>query len=42
MNILELKNVKKSYGYDENKIEAVSDVTLSIEEGSFVAIVGKS
>lgn len=42
MNILELKNVKKTYGYDENKVEAVSNVSLTIEEGSFVAIVGKS
>lgn len=42
MNILELRNVKKTYGYDENKVEAVSNVTLTIEEGSFVAIVGKS
>lgn len=42
MKILELKNVRKSYGYDENKVNAVDHVTLSIEEGSFVAIVGKS
>lgn len=42
MAILELKNVIKRYGYDNNKIEAVSNVTLSIEEGSFVAIVGRS
>lgn len=42
MKILELKNVRKSYGYDENKVNAVDHVTLSIDEGSFVAIVGKS
>lgn len=42
MAILELKNVIKRYGYDNNKIEAVSNVTLSIKEGSFVAIVGRS
>jgi len=42
MKILELKNVRKSYGYDENKVDAVAHVSLSIEEGSFVAIVGKS
>lgn len=42
MAVLELKNVIKTYGYDENKINAVDDVSLSIEEGSFVAIVGKS
>lgn len=42
MTILELKDVRKSYGFDENKVDAVSNVSLSIEEGSFVAIVGKS
>lgn len=42
MALLELKDVRKSYGYDENKIDAISNVTLNIEEGSFVAIVGKS
>jgi putative ABC transport system ATP-binding protein len=42
MSILEIKEVRKTYGYDENKVDALSHVTLSIEEGSFVAIVGKS
>jgi len=42
MEILELKDVRKTYGYDENKVDAVANVSLSIEEGSFVAIVGKS
>ncbi len=42
MALLELVDVRKSYGYDENKIDAVSHIDLTIEEGSFVAIVGKS
>lgn len=42
MTILELRDVRKTYGYDENKVHAVNHVSLSIEEGSFVAIVGKS
>ena len=42
MIILELRDVRKSFGYDENKVHAVNHITLSIEEGSFVAIVGKS
>lgn len=42
MAILELENVRKSFGYDENKVHAVNHVSLSIEEGSFVAVVGKS
>ena len=42
MIILELRDARKSFGYDENKVHAVNHITLSIEEGSFVAIVGKS
>lgn len=42
MALLELKDVRKSYGYDENKVDAISHINLTIEEGSFVAIVGKS
>lgn len=42
MIILECQELRKTYGYDENKIDAVSHVSLKIEEGSFVAIVGKS
>lgn len=40
--ILEGKHLTKVYGYDENRVEALSDLSLSIEEGSFVAIVGRS
>lgn len=42
MVILEVCDVRKTFGYDDNKVHAVNHVTLSIEEGSFVAIVGKS
>lgn len=42
MALLELNDVRKSFGYDENRVDAISDINLSIEEGSFVAIVGKS
>lgn len=42
MAILKLEDARKTFGYDENKIHAVNHVSLSIEEGSFVAIVGKS
>ena len=42
MVILELNDVRKTFGYDDNKVHAVNHVSLSIEEGSFVAIVGKS
>lgn len=42
MVILEVCDVRKTFGYDDNKVHAVNHVSLSIEEGSFVAIVGKS
>lgn len=42
MALLELRDVRKSYGYDENKVDAISHIHLDIEEGTFVAIVGKS
>lgn len=41
MNAIELKDVHYAYpGSEENGQEAVKGVTLSIEEGSFVALVG--
>lgn len=42
MALLEFDHVRKTYGYDDNKINALDHMSLSIEEGSFVAIVGKS
>lgn len=42
MNILEAKNLIKVYGKDENMVKALDGVSLTIEEGEFVAIVGTS
>ena len=42
MPILELKNVCKSYTADGRTTEVLHNVSLSIEEGEFVAIVGFS
>lgn len=42
MKILEVKNLVKTYGKGENKVRAVDDVSFSVEEGDFVAIVGAS
>ena len=35
---IELKNVSKSYGEGEDKIEVLRNINLKIEEGEFVAI----
>ncbi|MBB6459062.1 ABC transporter ATP-binding protein [Flammeovirga kamogawensis] len=40
MAYLELKNVSKSYGTGKDRVEVLSNINLSIEEGEFVAIVG--
>lgn len=42
MKILEVKNLVKTYGKGENQVKAVDDVSFSVEEGEFVAIVGAS
>jgi len=40
--ILKTKNLNKIYGKGDNEVRAVDDVTLTINRGEFVAIVGKS
>lgn len=42
MKILELQNIEKIYGEKENQVKALRDISLQIEEGEFVAIVGTS
>ena len=42
MAILELNNVSKSFGAGSNKIDVLSDINLSVNEGEFLAIVGFS
>lgn len=40
--ILEIKQLCKFYGTGENQVKAVNQVDIQIEQGEFVAIVGKS
>ena len=40
--ILEEKNLRKTYGFDDNKVDAIKNLSIDIEEGTFVAIVGRS
>lgn len=42
MAILEVKNLTKIYGNDENKVIALDHVSFTIEKGEFIAIVGSS
>ncbi len=42
MNILEIKHLCKVYGKGETQVNALDDVSFSVEQGEFVAIVGPS
>ena len=44
MALLEVKQLKKIYTtrFGGNKVEALSDVNFSVEEGEYVAIMGES
>ena len=42
MAILETKDLRKIYGSGENEVRALDGVSISIEEGEFVAVVGTS
>lgn len=39
---LELQNIKKSYGENESRIEVLKDISLSVERGEFVVLLGPS
>lgn len=41
-NILEVKNLTKTYGRGDSLVKAVDNVSLTIKEGEFVAIIGAS
>lgn len=42
MNILEVRELKKYYGEGENQVKALDGVSLSVEKGEFLAVVGTS
>ena len=42
MNVLEFRNVTKSYQDGNNEIEALKETNFKIEEGQFIAIIGPS
>ena len=41
-DIIEIKNVKKSFGKESNKTEVLKGVNLNIEKGDFVSLMGAS
>ena len=42
MNLLEVKNICKTYGSGENAVKALRDVSFSVPKGEYMAIVGES
>lgn len=42
MNILSTHDLTKTYGTGDNVVHALTDVSLDIEEGKFVSIIGSS
>lgn len=42
MAILETKDLRKIYGSGENEVHALDGVSISVDEGEFVAVVGTS
>lgn len=42
MEILKVEHLVKQYGKDDNVVLAVNDISFSVEQGEFVAIVGSS
>ena len=42
MSLIEIKNLIKTYQTGDSSFNALDDVSLSVEEGEFVAIMGTS
>lgn len=42
MNLLEVKNLSKTYGSGETAVHALKNVSFAVPKGEFVAIVGES
>lgn len=42
MDLLEVKNICKTYGNGETAVKALKDVSFSVPKGEYVAIVGES
>lgn len=39
-NIIEIQNINKFFGEGENRVHILRDISISIEKGDFVSIIG--
>lgn len=42
MSIVKIKNLSKYYGSKETKVKALDNITLTINKGEFIAVIGSS
>ncbi len=42
MNIVEIKELNKYFGTDDNRVQVLKDINVTIKKGDFVAIIGQS
>ena len=42
MAVIAMQGIRKVYAGGENAVEALKDVTLTVEKGEFTAIIGRS
>lgn len=42
MEILKVQHISKTYGKGENQVNALKDVSFTLEQGEFAAVVGES
>ena len=42
MEVLQVRQIEKQYGLKENAVQALKNVSFSVRQGEFIAIVGTS
>ena len=42
MNIIEIKNLNRDFGEGKNRVHILKNISLNVEKGDFVAIIGQS